>query len=479
MSSDERRNFDFFRLQTAQDFPGLFPCDFWTSAVLQVSHSEPAVLHASIALSALHQKSVIGGMSAPMQDMTDKVVQFSLFQFNKAISLLHKRLQDTPDRETGRVLLLCCILFISIEILRGHYGTAMLHLYNGRNILYNHLAHSRYVGREDTLVLSSTSQSVEDELVEIFARLDIQSTNFGLNAPRFRLITENLSTSKEAQIPHSFSGLREARQHFDMIANAIHRFLTMSADPEFHNPANPSAVAQQTDLLTKLQGWSQAFEKLLPRLSTGPAQHPDSNATLRETKTALLLRLHHTFLRVKLSVGLACGVETTYDKFIADFNVIVSLAEDLIGIGRQTGSGSPPLPLPLPTFFLDVGLIQPVYFTAIKCRNPKLRRRALAVLSSHPHREGMWDATLLATIAARIIQLEEVAASTLAGGQQTGLLPESARFWEVRILLLGEGDAGAALYCKQRHSDFLGDAIVRKEYCAFDGGALVRELRRN
>jgi hypothetical protein len=59
----------------------------------------------------------------------------------------------------------------------------------------------------------------------------------------------------------------------------------------------------------------------------------------------------------------------------------------------------------------------------------------------------MWDAALLATIAARIIQLKEVTASTLAGGYQTGLLPESARFWEVRILL-GEGDAGAALYCK-------------------------------
>jgi hypothetical protein len=200
---------------------------------------------------------------------------------------------------------------------------------------------SRCVGPEDTRVLSSTSQSFEDELVEIFARLDIQSTNFGVNAPRFRLTTENLSTSKEAQIPHSFSGLREARQHFDVIANAIHRFLTMSTDTEFHNPANPSAVAQQTDLLTKLQEWSQAFEKLLPRLSTGPGQHPDSNATLRETKPAILLRLHHTFLRIKLSVGLACCVETTYDKFIDDFNAIVSLAEDLTGTGRQTDSDTP------------------------------------------------------------------------------------------------------------------------------------------
>ena len=163
ISSYERRNFELFRLQTAQDLSGLFQSDFWTSVVPQVSHSEPAVLHASVALGALHQKSVMSGMSVPMQDMKDKVVQFSLSQFNQSINLLKVRAEHAQDRESGQALLICCILFISIEILLGHYGTAMLHLHNGCNILYNSLANRPCVGPDDTLTLSSTSRGVEDE----------------------------------------------------------------------------------------------------------------------------------------------------------------------------------------------------------------------------------------------------------------------------------------------------------------------------
>lgn len=86
----------------------------------------------------------------------------------------------------------------------------------------------------------------------------------------------------------------------------------------------------------------------------------------------------------------------------------------------------------------------------------------------------------MATIAARIIQLEEAAAGfALSGTDNMCSLPESARFCEVRVLTLGEGGAGAALYCKQRHSHVSDDATVRKEYCAFDGGAFVREILSN
>jgi hypothetical protein len=483
ISSYEREWFKIFRLQTAQDLPGLFQSKFWATIIPQVSHSEPAVLHAVVALGALHQRSVRCGMSIPAQDMTDKLLQFGLSHFNKSVSQLYKRMED---RESARILLMSCILFFSIELLRGHYGTAMLHLHNGRNILYDRLAQSPSVGPENVLILPSTSLSIEDELVEIFARLDIQSTHFGSNAPRFRLLTETSAKSAETRIPETFSGLREARQNFDCLANAIYRFITISPDPAFHNPANPIAVTQQNGLLEKLQEWSQAFEMCWKRLSTSPSPSPGPipTAPSREAKTATLLRLQYKFLHVKLSVCNSCGVETIYDDYINDFEAIISLAGDLIGDdGRNEAASS--TPWRLPTFSLDMGLIQPIYFTAMKCRVPQLRRRALSVLSSTPHREGMWDAALSATVAARTIQLEEAgledAGFSLRGGgtndqKRMPFLPESARFYQVLIHILGEGAEGATLYCVRRRSNSPGDVIVREEYCAFDGGALVREI---
>lgn len=196
---------------------------------------------------------------------------------------------------------------------------------------------------------------IEDDLIEIFARLDIQFTNFGSHAPRFRLLTKNTTTNTEARLPEPFSSLREARQHFNSLANAIHRFLTMSVDPEFHNPANYLAVAQQNYLLAKLQEWSQAFEKLPTCLSTSRSQGPapDDASPGRERKMATLLRLNYQFLRIILSICLSCGVETTYDAFTNDFDALVSLAEDLIRHGGHLNDavGSPPLP----TFSLDIG----------------------------------------------------------------------------------------------------------------------------
>ena len=253
----------------------------------------------------------------------------------------------------------------------------------------------------------------------------------------------------------------------------------MSPDPEFHNPANPLAVAHQNDLLAKLQEWSQAFERYPTRLSISPSPGPIPNAAPREAQRATLLRLHYKFLYVKLSVCLACGLEVTYDERTDDFEALVSLAADLIGHdGRNDTTSSPPS-CRLPTFSLDIGLIQPVYFTALKCRIPQPRRRALSLLSSTPHREGMWDATLQGTFAARIIELEEAAGFSLPGGgteDQPRSLPGGARFCEVHIHILGEGYEGAALYCKQRNSDPPHNKSIRKEYCAFDGGAPVREI---
>ncbi|MCJ1258184.1 hypothetical protein MMC24_006015 [Lignoscripta atroalba] len=463
-----REWFEVFRSQTAQDLPGLFRTDFWGD-VLQVSHSEPAVLHASVALGALYQKSVMDDMSIPTQDMTNRLLQFSIKQYNKAVNLLNERVTATQDRTSCEILLMTCILFFCLELLRGHYGTAMLHLHNGRNILYDFLSQGRHVAPGNILILPSTSQSIECGLVEVFARLDIQSTSFGSEAPQYHLLTEKSAPSAEIRIPEFFASFLEARQNLDMLMNAILRFLGGTPDPTYHNSANLGAVTQRDRLLHRLQEWLQAFEKFWQNLP--PSTNPS------DAQRTALLRLHHRLVHVKLSVCLSCGVETSYDHFTADFEAIISSAADLLGVGNATTTGPAPPPR-LPKFSLDIGLIQPLYFTAIKCRVPHLRRRALSALSSTPHREGMWDAALLATVAARIIQLEETGFEEggRGGAESRIVLPESCRFFEVRVYILGDGSEGAVLHCKRRDQDMSGGWLVREEHCAFDDGALVKEM---
>lgn len=57
--AQERDFFYIYQSQTAYDLSGFYESDFWTCRVLQTAHSEPALRHAVIALSALHKWSYI------------------------------------------------------------------------------------------------------------------------------------------------------------------------------------------------------------------------------------------------------------------------------------------------------------------------------------------------------------------------------------------------------------------------------------
>lgn len=58
-------------------------------------------------------------------------------------------------------------------------------------------------------------------------------------------------------------------------------------------------------------------------------------------------------------------------------------------------------------FIFKSRIIPPLYFTAVKCRVSKIRKRALSVLSLVPRREGLWDRDEYIGVAKRVIDLEE------------------------------------------------------------------------
>jgi len=60
-----------------------------------------------------------------------------------------------------------------------------------------------------------------------------------------------------------------------------------------------------------------------------------------------------------------------------------------------------------PVFSLDIGIVTPLYVVVSRCRDPAIRRRGLQLLASCNRREGIWDSTLTARVAERIIAIEE------------------------------------------------------------------------
>lgn len=117
----ELRFWDHYRTVTAPALSGSFDADFWSRFLVRVSHEEPSVRHAIIALSFLHQKfegskgCITNTRRAPL---TDPANGFALRQYNKAIGSLRNRMHGEPE-QAQKATILTCIVFIIIEFIQG------------------------------------------------------------------------------------------------------------------------------------------------------------------------------------------------------------------------------------------------------------------------------------------------------------------------------------------------------------------------
>ncbi|KAF7892061.1 hypothetical protein EAF00_008363 [Botryotinia globosa] len=97
--------------------------EFWHRMILQLSEAYPAVLHAVIAISALHEH-----ISRPSA-ATERVY---LQQYNKSIRHISSRESDNKIQVTFA----CCIIFVCLENAQGNHERALEHLENGLRV-YN------------------------------------------------------------------------------------------------------------------------------------------------------------------------------------------------------------------------------------------------------------------------------------------------------------------------------------------------------
>ena len=152
---------------------------------MQLSHREPAVMHAIIAVGSLHQvrSGLIGGHTDGYGYHTRH--RFALLQYSKAIALLRQDIENGQTSTTADVVLLVCLLFVGFELLQGNVGVAMSHLNNGLGIITERHAKSLvcYATYKGNGAQNPAADQLIDELVPAFTRLDYVSVNLHTNEP--------------------------------------------------------------------------------------------------------------------------------------------------------------------------------------------------------------------------------------------------------------------------------------------------------
>lgn len=168
--------------------------------------------------------------------------------------------------------------------------------------------------------------------------------------------------------------MREARDSIVHLANHALRFIRYMKHRKYHRLVLPDDLARQTSIIRQLEVWDQTLDHMLAA----------DQITARDLDAAKTLRIHQIICLIWLRRSTS-PEECANDLSMHDFETAVDLAESINSIAGTRGQRSD---LNSSTFLFDMEIVSPIYFVAIKCRHPQLRRRAINVLGSTWRRKG-------------------------------------------------------------------------------------------
>lgn len=361
--ASELRGLAFFSRIVVPTLEGPLRGSSWSRTVLQASHSEPAVRHAALAISAL-----LENFGRPQTTLAANDI--AIRHYNSAIK--HLVASDAPSLD---IVLLVCILFVCTEFLRGDAAAAITHVVHGMSLL--------------------RSSGPSSDLASVFQHLSIFPHFFSQDTANIPPPTESTSNvlRELSQTPS------EAHESLNLLLHRTIRLIRMAdrhrlgaeVDAEVDLGFLKSVTSIQQCLEKDLHLWWYTFSGVLI----------DSTFQTEHETYSLSLLLEAQWLVAKTWSGACLETnEISYDAQKPNFERIIHLAALAKARGAVSGTNGAKF-----SFFM--GFSPLLYFVVLKCRFLSMRLNALSLMMSLSClREGMWDrATMIAT-ARRIIEIE-------------------------------------------------------------------------
>lgn len=409
---------------------------FWQKAIQRASSSS-AVQHAAIAFGAVYEHRVAHqnhhGSDASSPDNKALELASSLRYATAIQTLRHRIAESSKAPEMLEEMMIACLIFIFLEILRGDDIAAVTHL-DGALKLYScvHPTGQALVRANENKVTSNMDSAL-DRLTKTFLRLDVQSVLYMGSRTPWEPDGTSVWFHTNEEIPAMFETFLGARDSLYAHLTNIMSFVTppegadkcfpaWSPHPDrgfdiytiFHGSTYrdyhlPKATTQRRHFMHVLSRWKSAFQGFL---QMGTAKTPEALAGC-----ALLWLTYYT-TRISLAISYTDD-ECCYDEQLPSFKKIVEQAEvyrkytayispsQLATNPNDNHPGDMPRLKPRKNEFKVYSTVcYPLYYTALKCRCTLLRRSALAMLRNTDS-EGIWNANMLVKIAEFVIAVEE------------------------------------------------------------------------
>ncbi|UDD65216.1 hypothetical protein AFCA_012410 [Aspergillus flavus] len=231
-----------------------------------------------------------------------------------------------------------------------------------------------------------------DMMISMFIRLDNQlvgllgtslSRTLKRDGERGSSILERVALGPNGEyVVHSLHGV---------LNSIFHDRLDMALIMEGHSPSVRPVDRRRTSRY--LKEWHGRFVETM----SSPGLSRQYGTSYVGGQDPDIMRIWYIIGKMYVAVP-PDGSEDAWDQFRPGFETIVSLVESYLLRTRQLSQKR--------AFSFDLGIVSPLYIVGVRCRDMSIRRRAIWLLESCERREILWDSTLAAMAARRVMEFE-------------------------------------------------------------------------
>ena len=411
----EQRSFEFFLARVAPLFStGEIDKPYWTRLIPQLSQTHASIWYAinTIALLFEHpmDRAQIVHPKDKWQSLSSKQL-LALEWYGKAMSKMNETLPHEEDTETWA--LTTCALFVGIEFQQGNVGNGFAMLGQGFKLLESKL-------RSFDKKRSQTTLAALDQVaVPLISKHALFMASFGFS---FLAQWGKQFTSCDTQRPTSndlAARLDVLKLELSDITCLCYETIRGCRLVLFDPVENAKQTARRQDGLSQLLAWRERLHS-----QTEGIDSPYESWLI----SRLLMHFGVSYIWISTCQS---SLQTSFDSYHKDFEQIIEHAQDVLKHAdhpdvlsrRQTSAP---------------GCAPPLYFTALKCRDPTLRRRALSMLDRAPIEDSLWSVLPAQRILRGIIAFEEdkdiEVLTCCATSELQQLPPEERRVHDLEIL---------------------------------------------
>lgn len=342
------------------------------------------------------------------------IMRLSFEQSNHSIRLMGALFDaartGVQSLETTSNILTASLLFANLACLQGQVKQAIEHARSGLKVLQSF--EKAQLRREATDTFPVSIAQLRSLLTSIYGQSRCMINDEAL------VQWEQDPLVSQIQPVVNFASLSEAHSYVEDLWHSLLAFLQQS---ELNPPNTPDEVARfnaHRELFgLALNSSREALEVLAAR------QSPDVDD--KDSHGFTILRLYHTLIGIRIGINpLEPGLrESAFDNFQTDLTQMLQYCEMIVQGKQQQQQG--------PSFSTGLGYVMPLHMIAARCRDPRIRRRAVNLLLGARRREGPWDSVRTGKIVMTTMQREE-----RVGDLQT--IPSDARVREVKVEFLSE-----------------------------------------